>query len=258
MKILLGIPTAGNMTKPFLDGLATLALPASCTLFDRTVFFGNYVPAQREMMLRDAIERDFDYLVMIDDDVVVPAHAIETLTTIARSDANVGVVGGLYYSRDGLKPMTVEGWTSASTSTAAIPAFTQHSAGEVSGIGFGCVLIDVAKARTLARPFFSPQIVIERAARRVRLANEDYRFCERMIEAGFTVRLAAAVRCGHYERSTDRIMPAAWESDEVTGVRRMAVSENGSERLVPFDERTGVAPERHETAAIEYLFPGED
>lgn len=258
MKILLGIPTANSMTKPFLEGLATLVLPTECTLFDRIVYFGNYVPAQREMILREAIERQFDYLLMIDDDVVVPPHAIEALVTIARNDEQTAVVGGLYYSRDGLKPMVVEDWHSSSTSTAAIPAFTESSANPVSGVGFGCVLIDIAKARTLEKPFFSPQIFIERGAHRVRLCNEDYRFCERMTQAGYLVRLAAGVRCGHYERSTDTVLPRTWEPNEFTSVRRMIVSEDGIEKLVPFNARVAIAPERHEAATVEYLFPGEN
>ena len=258
MKILLGIPTANTMTKPFLESLATLVLPAECTLFDRTVYFGNYVPAQREMILREAIERQFDYLLMFDDDVVVPAHAIEALLTIVRSDEQTAVVGGLYYSRDGFKPMAVENWHSSNTSAAAIPAFTETSANSVSGVGFGCVLIDIAKARTLEKPFFSPQIFIESGAHRVRLCNEDYRFCERITEAGYLVRLAGGVRCGHYERSTDTVMPRAWESNEFTSVRRMIVSEDGVEKLVPFNARVAVAPERHETTTVEYLFSGEN
>jgi len=257
MKILLGIPTTGTMSKPFLDGVSTLRLPEACTLFDRSVIFGNYVPAQRELILREAIERQFDYLVMVDDDVVVPADTLEALTATAQADPNTAVVGGLYYSRDGLKPMAVQDWNSYNTSTAAIPAFTQTSSDPVSGVGFGCVLIDVAKAQTLETPYFSPQIFIERSQRRVRLCNEDYRLCERMIEAGFTVRLAAGVRCGHYERSKDQIMPLVWESDEATNLRRMIVSDAGKERLVRFDALVPAAPERHETATIDYLFSNE-
>jgi len=258
MKILLGIPTANSMTAPFLAGLETLVLPADCTLFDRIVYFGNYVPAQREMILREAIDRHFDYLLMVDDDVVVAPHAIETLVAIARSDEQTAVVGGLYYSRDGLKPMAVEDWHSSSTSTAAIPAFTSTSSNPVSGVGFGCVLIDVAKASSLEKPFFSPQIFIERGAHRVRLCNEDYRFCERMTQAGFLVRLAGSVRCGHYERSTDTVMPRVWETDDVTGVRRMLVSETGIEKVVPFNAGISIASERHETATVEYFFSGEN
>lgn len=258
MKILLGIPTAGKMSKPFLDALGALQLPAACTLFDRSVFFGNYVPAQREMILREAIDRDFDYLVMVDDDVVVPPDALTTLTAIARSDTRVGIVGGLYYSRDGLKPMAVADWSSANTSTASIPPFTRTSNDAVDGVGFGCVLIDVAKARTLERPFFSPQIFIERSARRVRLCNEDYRFCERTIAAGYSVRLAAEVRCGHYDRAADRIFPIEWEADDVTNMRRMIVAEDGRERLVRFDPLVRVARERHEPAELDYLFTGDD
>jgi len=257
MKIILGIPSAYTMSKPFLGSLSTLRLPPECSFFDRTVYFGNYIPAQREMILREALERDFDYLLMIDDDVVVPPHAVERLVAIAKADPQTAVVGGLYYSRDGLKPMAVEDWSSSSTSTAAVPAFDSTSSNAVSGVGFGCVLIDLAKVGSLERPYFSPQIYIEKDAHRVRLCNEDYRFCERMIEAGYTVRLAGDVRCGHYERTTDEVMPRTWEPDATTNRRRMIVSEDGIEKLVPFDANTPVAAERHESATIQYLFSGE-
>lgn len=257
MKLLLGIPTANDMTKPFLSSLGGLTLPEDCVQFERTVYVGNYVPAQREMIVREAIEGGFDYVVMIDDDIVVPPHALNTLIAIAQADEQTAVVGALYYSRDGKKPMAVDNWHSASTSTAAIPAFTSSSTSPVSGVGFGCVLIDVAKAAELERPFFSPQIFIERASRQVRLCNEDYRFCERMTEAGYRVRLAANVRCGHYERKTDTVMPVAWEADALTGMQRMIVVESGKERLVAFNAGIAVASERHEVASVDYLFTGE-
>ena len=154
--------------------------------------------------------------------------------------------------------MAVEDWQSSNTSTAVIPAFTETSANPVSGVGFGCVLIDIAKARTLEKPFFSPQIFIESGAHRVRLCNEDYRFCERITGAGYRVRLAGGVRCGHYDRSTDTVIPRVWEPNELTSVRRMIVSEDGLEKLVHFNPRVAVAPERHEMTIVEYLFSGEN
>jgi hypothetical protein len=52
VKLLIGIPTSGQPTRPFLDALAGLVLPQSVTDADRLVWTGNFVAVQREMIDR--------------------------------------------------------------------------------------------------------------------------------------------------------------------------------------------------------------
>jgi hypothetical protein len=252
-RILLGVASSGHPTEPFLAGLRGLKLPANVAPLQRSVAVGNYVPAQRELIMGDAIDEMFDYLFFVDDDIALPERALEFLLQTAEADPRIGVVGGLYYSRDSVRPVTVADWNSDDTSSAHIPAFSSTDAVLVDGIGFGCALLRVAVARELQAPYFPAHIYIERAARRARLCDEDYLYCERVRKAGYTVRLDGRVRCRHYDRESDTAAPLIWEDDRVTSEPRMIVQENGTMRLVPFDPSVPRVTEGHTAADLTYI-----
>lgn len=254
MRILLGIPSGGSPTKEFLASLATLRLPEHCTAFDRYTVSGNFVPAQREMIVRRALGLAADAVLMIDDDMVVPPEALENLSAALEGDPGAAIVGALYYSRDGIRPMVADGWTSSDMSAASIPPFDDRTPTAIDAVGFGCVLIRISALKMLSAPFFGAQIYIETTAARARLCNEDYLLCERLRQSGYRVLLHPAVRCGHVDRESDRILPQAWEPAAVTNRRRMIVVEPGPRyAVVDYDPSIPRARERHLEASLTYV-----
>jgi hypothetical protein len=254
MRLLIGIPTAGSPAKPFLETLAKLQLPSGITSVDRITATGNFVPGQRELILRRAISTGADLLAMIDDDIVLPSDALASLTEVLERNARCALAGALYYSRDGLRPMAVSGWNEENTTSAYTPAFDRAPI-EVDGVGFGCVLLRVSAIAALKQPFMGTQVYIEESANRVRICNEDYLFCAKLRRAGHTVLLHPGVRCGHYDRASDSIIPKSWEPASATSVNRMTVMHpDGSIALAPFDAGMPQAKERHMTAPLEYIF----
>jgi GT2 family glycosyltransferase len=235
VRLFLGIPTAGAPAAPFLESLATLRLPPEMSAFERCIVTGNFVPAQRDVLVERALEWGADFIAMCDDDMVLPADALSTLYGVLQSDAAVGLAGALYYSRDGLRPMVVEGWERGDVNRGWIPAFDRTPV-SVTGVGFGCVVIRASAVAAFARPFFASQIYVERAAGRVRVCNEDYLFCARLGEAGYRVVLHPGVRCGHYDRSRGRAMPDAWETAEATRSARVLIQTGERFALVPLTQ----------------------
>jgi hypothetical protein len=252
-RVLLGVASGGAPTAPFIEALAQLRLPLGVEALQRSIVTGSYVPAQRELIMQDALEGGFDYLFFVDDDIVLPPTALEMLVETAQSDPTTAVVGGLYYSRDSARPIAVANWDSGDTSTAHVPAFTSTSTDRVDGIGFGCALLRTAAARALTAPYFPAHVYVERTVRRALLCDEDYLYCERVRHAGHTVRLDARVRCAHYDRGSNSSAPREWESDAVTGTPRMMVLEEGRQRLVPLDESAPRIVERHVRAELTYI-----
>lgn len=253
MRLFLGLPTAGSPTPNFLESLTKLEPPRDCVAIERAIVRGNYIPAERELLAREALDGGFDILVMIDDDIVMPGDALERLCAVLRADPKTALAGALYYSRDGLRPMAVSRWSSGDTTTATVPGFTDEPV-EVAGVGFGCVAIRLAALARLERPYFGAQIFIERSLRQARVCNEDYLFCERLRGQGRRIVLHAGVRCGHVERSTATIVPQRWESAEQTRSERMVVQEpGGGYRLVSYEPATARAGELHERAFLDYI-----
>ena len=256
MKLLIGIPTGGQPTRPFLDALAALVLPESVTDADRLVWTGNFVAVQREMIARDAVARGADLLAMIDDDIVLPPDALVRLTAALEADPQAAVAGALYYSRDSARPMAVSRWSSSDTTSAAIPAYANDGVVPVDGVGFGCVVVRVAALRALAPPYFAAHAYVDARSRTVRQCDEDYLLCERFRGAGARVLLHAGVRAGHYDRGTKTTAPTAWESDAETNRLRMIVLQDGRTKLVPFDDSVPRANERQERFETTILFAG--
>jgi len=254
VRILLGIPSGGNPTKEFLSSLATLRLPERCTAFDRYTVSGNFVPAQREMIVRRALALTADAVLMIDDDMVVPPDALENLSATLEGDSGAAIAGALYYSRDGIRPMVADGWTSSDMTGASIPPFDDCTPTAVDAVGFGCVLIRISALKMLAPPFFGAQIYMETGAARARLCNEDYLLCERLRQSGYRVLLHPGVRCGHVDRESDRVIPLTWEPADVTNRRRMIVVEPGPRyAVVDYDPSLPRARERHLAAPLTYV-----
>jgi len=251
--MLLALPNAGHPTQPFLASLGALGLPPEITAFDRYLVTGNFIPAQRELAVRRAFALGADLLAMIDDDMVFPPDALSMLCDALALDPSLAVVGALYYSRDGIRPMAATRWSSANTTTAGIPAFSDRVV-TVDAVGFGCVVLRMSALRSLAPPYIGAQVFIEESAARVRVCNEDFLLCERLRGAGFTIGLHAGVRCGHFDRERGVVEPRAWEPASQTAEERMFVVEPGPRyALVPYDTRMATASERHERPILDYV-----
>lgn len=251
MKLFLGIPTAGDPTGPFLESLGRLIVPPEISIEHKTVT-GNFVPAQRELLVQFAQDAQADFLLMVDDDIVVPPEAVRKL--LDAFDHDTAVVGGLYYSRDGLRPMGADGWNRNHAPRAHIPAFDDTTAREVSGIGCGCMMVRMSCFAALRRPYFNAQIFIEKARAQVRLCNEDYLLCEAFRDAGYRIKMHGGVRCLHFDRVSNQLFPLAQENNTETDHPRMTVLRDGRFQLVPDDSSVPGASERFEVATLDYVF----
>jgi len=251
---MLGIPTAGAPSAPFVESLRGLVLPPEVTAFERAVVTGNFIPAQRDLLIERALAWEADQLVMCDDDMVVPADALVRLSELLGANPNIAVAGALYYSRDGLRPMVVDGWDPHDTARGWIPAF-ERAPVAVDGVGSGCMAIRLQAVEGFDRPFFPAHVFVEPAQGRVRVCDEDYLFCARVRSAGFAVFLHAGVRCGHYDRSRDRIAPQDWEPVELTNRRRVLTRTGERYELLPLSGAPPARPgtERQRRADVVYV-----
>ena len=253
MNVLLALPTTGDPTKPFLDSLRELRMPPIVNAFDRLTISGNFIPGQRELAARRAITMNADVLVMTDDDTILPPDTLVRLIDAIAGNSRLAVIGGLYYSRDGLHPMVADRWTSHDTTTAVIPAFSDALV-HCDAVGFGCAAIRVSALRSIPAPYFNTQVYVEEHAARVRICNEDYLFCEVIRRAGWQVALDAGLRCKHFDRATATAYPQIWEDRATTAIERMIVAVPGPRfTLVPYDPARPTVRERHETAEVDYI-----
>lgn len=255
MRLFLGVPSAGAPVQPFVDSLSRIALPGGVRAFERGIVTGNFVPAQRDLLIERALDWNADAIAMCDDDMILPDDALVKLWDALAAKPAAGIAGALYYSRDGLRPLVVDGWNAADTREGWIPAFDDRTPVAVDGVGFGCVVIRADAIRSFERPFFASQIFMEKADGRVRVCNEDYLFCARLRRTGYTVLLHPGVRCKHFDRGRNAAAPAYWESPESSNRKRVLVLKNDRYELVPLEEAGEIAAkaERQVRADVTYV-----
>jgi len=237
-----------------VDSLSRLQLPPDTEAFERGIVTGNFVPAQRDVLVDRALRWNADVVAMCDDDMILPSDAFGKLCELLRADARIALAGALYYSRDGLRPMVVDGWNPVDTTQGWIPAFDDCAPVDVAGVGFGCVVIRTSVFSQFARPYFATQIYVERNAGRVRVCNEDYIFCARLRAAGHRVLLHPGVRCAHYDRTKGRAFPERWEDAQASNRKRVLARIGERYALVPLEDAPHtVARERQLVADVTYI-----
>ena len=245
-RILLGIASGGSPTQPFIEALGRLRLPAGVPTLERSVAFGNYIPAQRELIMHDALDGGYDYLFFVDDDIVLPSDALERLLeTIEARSADRGRRRALLQPRRGaadrrrrlglerhlhrVRPGRSRRRRSSPSTASASAARSCASRRRAS-----------SRRRTFRRTSTSSARRASRGS-----ATRTICYCERVRKHGYTVRLDARVRCGHYDRQRKIAFPQTWEPDEVTGTARMIVAGPQRPQLVPFDPSAPRIREEH-------------
>ena len=140
---------------------------------------GSILPAQRDEL---ANELEGDWLLFIDDDMVVPT---DTLTRLL--DHGVDIVGGLAFRRNPPYLPCIARWNADNQVMETVVDVPRTGLVEVGGIGMGCTLIRRRVFETLAAPRFAHRGGL----------GEDYSFCLLAAEAGFKIYCDTSLVIGH-------------------------------------------------------------
>jgi len=144
-----------------------------------------HVVSGRNHAVRLAIDGGFDWLWMVDDDVVPPAHALVSMLRLAAQRTADAVSAVVPYWANGrllANVATGDGW---------LPLWPARSA-PISRFGTACLLLRVARLRELEFPWF-----VWHESREGPFLGEDVAFAERVAAAGWTCWMDASVRCDH-------------------------------------------------------------
>lgn len=187
MKILIAVPTFD--TKIDVDvskAIYDLIIPEGVTT-TLEHFTGYDCARARNKISAKAIDKGYDYVFMVDSDVVLPEDALVKLL----SD-NKKIVFGIY-------PRKYEDTVECIRIHPTIPwdIFTVEESRfddtiEVKACGFGCALIDTSVFSHINYPFFKYEDFGNGD-----ILSEDFYFCERARAAGFPIYANFSVKCKH-------------------------------------------------------------
>lgn len=189
IRILVAVPTFENILPDTFKSIYNLEKTDEMIIdFD---FVRGYDCARaRNKICKLAIDNDYDYILMVDSDMVLPAD-----TLVKMLDDPKPVCLGCY-PRKNTKKGTFEVFKLGQKDF--IKTFNYlEIAGlkgkiEIKGGGFGCALIDVKILDNLTKPFFK-YVEYENGS----ALSEDNYFCANAAKAGYKIFADMDVICGH-------------------------------------------------------------
>jgi len=188
MKVALCVPSGDLIHADFMISLSVLF--AECTRREVDVSILNVrtslIENSRFMLVRQALEEGADKLLFLDSDMTFPADALLKLLAADRP-----IVGATYVQRR--PPHGVLGYGLPGCSGEARYV-------EMARMPTGCLLVGAEVFRALTQPWFASQWAEETQS----FVSEDYWFCDRAREAGFSIwcDLQLSHEIGHIGQET--------------------------------------------------------
>lgn len=186
-KILLAVPTAKYIEVQTFKSIYDLDVPDDVEITFQ-YFFGYQIDQIRNLIAHWA--EHFDYLFSVDSDIVLPQDAL-----VKMLNHNVDIVSGVYMQRkpdvqvlEVYRPNNIGGDSNVPLSELQPPGL--H---EVSGCGFGCVLVKSDVIRKIGYPQFTYKSAINHND----TISEDVDFCRKARAVGAKIYVDSSIICDH-------------------------------------------------------------
>lgn len=195
MKTLIAIPSMDTVPVDFVNSLMRMEKDRNTVVCFKQ---NSLIYDSRNLLSLTAIENDYDNVLWLDSDMIVPQETIAMLENDMRIH-DCDMVTGLYVTRStGMKPViydVVEPPELMHDGTMRkkireYENYPENDVFQVKGCGFGCVMTSVDLLRDVwdaFGPAFSPMT----------WAGEDITFCWRVNELGKKILCDSRVKCGH-------------------------------------------------------------
>lgn len=194
MKVLVAVPTFENILPETFKSIYGLTVPDGAIVqFD--YIKGYDCALARNKIAQEALDYDFDYLLMVDSDIILPSdtliHMLEYPTDICLGvyPRKNTTTGQTEIFKLGYKNFSDEN----NLNTAEI---IDPGRMDIKGGGLGCALIKVSIFKVLPKPWFYYMIYPNGS-----VLSEDNYFCDRAANKGFKIQADTRVRCGHLVRT---------------------------------------------------------
>lgn len=199
MKIMIAVPCMDTVPVDFVKSLMQMTKPEGTSVCFKQ---NSLIYDSRNILSLSAMENDFDYVLWMDSDMVIP---IDTLQLLLFDLENLGehMISGLYVKRGpGNHPVIHASIAPPIHENGhlvkQIREYTDYPTAAVfpiEGCGFGCCLTSVPLIREVwdrFGPAFAP----------LPWCGEDIAFCYRVQQLGKPIYCDSRIRCGHIGQFT--------------------------------------------------------
>ena len=200
VKIFVGIPTRGMINANWIAPILKQSLPVN-TSIEYRFLIGEEVGTAREKLAEMAIALRADYLIFVDDDVIIPPNAIAKLCNLA--DEGRDIVAGVYYSKQiPPQPLVFKGRGTGSYKKWKIGEIIE----DADGVGMGLTLIKTEILKKIKKPWFKTINVQKQIVNNEEIflgKDENLYFFDKVISHGFKITIDTGIQGIHYDHKTD-------------------------------------------------------
>jgi FkbM family methyltransferase len=212
--ILIAIPTNKYIEPETFKSIYDLTVPAGYKTHFQ--FFYGYQVDQIRNLIADWA-RHYDYLFSVDSDIIVPQDAL-----VKMLEADKDVISGLYIQRkpgqhilEIYEPISVirhgQNVTKFGHKNVAYEDIAGKGIVKVSACGFGCCLIKSDVFRALDYPHF----VYHSALNHEQTLSEDIYFCDKAVNAGFSIWADTSILCDHIGQTKFTVAPLRTHIEQI-------------------------------------------
>lgn len=186
-KILVGMPTMGNMDIEAVKALMQLEFNGSVDIISESLVYD-----ARDKIAMDALAAKVDYVMWLDSDIIYPADIVTKLMS-----HNKDMVTGLYYKRT--PPYTPCIYKLEEDKLQPYMDYEEDKFFKVEAAGFGCMLMKANVIKAVHDKFGGCFFPVNG------VGGEDLSFIRRAKECGIEVWCDSSIKCGHVGRQI--VMP---------------------------------------------------
>jgi hypothetical protein len=188
------VPNYGKLDAEFVSNLLVQETPIHTSIF-WFMPMNMTVDDARDATVRQAIERECEYVFFRDHDVICPPNALPILMS-----RNVDAIGGLYFSK------TKPPWPLVFVDGRPTLQWKIGDIVKCDAIGMGCTLIKTDVFKRMEPPWFvtggESRVETEKALSSY-VYTEDVHFCNRMrAELGISPYIDTSLSCSHKDLET--------------------------------------------------------
>lgn len=194
MDILVAVPTFENILPETFKSIYGMMIPEGVSVkFD---FCKGYDCAKaRYEIAKEAIEYNFDYVLMVDSDVILPACTLSYFL-----EDPVDVCLGVYPRKNTTTGQTeifkLGNFDFVDANNLNLSEITNPGRMEIKGGGLGCAMIKTSVFSKIKRPWFHYMMYNNDS-----VLSEDNYFCSQCAQAGIKIYADTRIRCGHLVRT---------------------------------------------------------
>ena len=190
-RILIAVPANRDMPPETVMSLLPLVEQVGS---ENIIFVTNGLLSQnRDSIVLTAVQRNYEYIMWIDDDMVIPKDAITKLLS-----HNKDICSGIYFGRGNYAPVMYNLWYEEDEdvySFQGIRDYKQDSLIKVGAVGFGCVLTKVDTMKKIWGGIVRD--TTGTCFNYIGGLGEDLSFGVRCLHLGVETWVDTSVKCGH-------------------------------------------------------------